>query len=805
MLEHKKRIISNKKGFSMKKTFCALSVSIALALGGCQSDSNTENIGVNANDYKNILDRTGSPEYMRDGDASGHQRFSPLFDLGAWHGHLLPDNKESMGGFPGPALLTEEYINFIATNFDRLTILKEGVSIDFEMEVYSLPGALVQKLTSADVNVEMTLRFVTNRTSLLETKITTDSDLTLLWDGELLDKTYAKNGVSISDKSISETFPEYDRQLITTSDGLTVTFGKVRSTSNLLTSGDSEYQIHKTIDAVTMVDDLAFTSTTEISKDTTFYTTYTHVLTAEENAAEKIKIKDILKKPLSYQDASDARWQEYLTLGLTNQDATKEQTRVAVKSIETLTANWRGKAGAMKNDSVTPSVTARWFSGNQTWPWDTWKQAFAMAHFNPTVAKENIRAMFAYQIQADDKLRPYDVGFIPDLVAYNKSPERGGDGSNWNERNTKPSLASWAVMEVYNTTKDKAWLEEMYPQLVAYHHWWLNNRDNNGNGIPEYGATVDKAHNTAQGEMLYTATIEGVTSDYKGIENYNALIASGKYDKIKIPAQTAASWESGRDDAGVFGFINDDQLQAYIEQGGSRKDWEVLFSENKDNDGKLVGYSLLQESVDQASYMYSDNKYLADMADILGLKEDAATFRGKSEFIADYINKCMFDENSGYFYDIRINPTVMDNGCAGEPIAERGKGPEGWSPLFNGAATQEKAERIIDSMLDQYEFNTYVPLGTASLTNPSYGADIYWRGRVWVDQFYFGIQGMKQYGYNAEAVELADKFFKNAEGLVDDSPIQENYNPETGEQQGAPNFSWSAAHLYMLYNGFFTK
>ncbi|WP_369094685.1 hypothetical protein, partial [Haemophilus influenzae] len=27
-----------------------------------------------------------------------------------------------MGGFPGVALLTEEYINFMASNFDRLTV-----------------------------------------------------------------------------------------------------------------------------------------------------------------------------------------------------------------------------------------------------------------------------------------------------------------------------------------------------------------------------------------------------------------------------------------------------------------------------------------------------------------------------------------------------------------------------------------------------------------------------------------------------------------------------------------------------------
>lgn len=52
-------------------------------------------------------------------------------------------------------------------------------------------------------------------------------------------------------------------------------------------------------------------------------------------------------------------------------------------------------------------------------------------------------------------MRPQDVGFVPDLIAWNLSPERGGDGGNWNERNTKPSLAAWSVMEVYNVTQDK--------------------------------------------------------------------------------------------------------------------------------------------------------------------------------------------------------------------------------------------------------------------------------------------------------------------------------------------------------------
>lgn len=67
----------------------------------------------NADNYKNVINRTGAPQYMKDYDYDDHQRFNPFFDLGAWHGHLLPDGPNTMGGFPGVALLTEEYINFI--------------------------------------------------------------------------------------------------------------------------------------------------------------------------------------------------------------------------------------------------------------------------------------------------------------------------------------------------------------------------------------------------------------------------------------------------------------------------------------------------------------------------------------------------------------------------------------------------------------------------------------------------------------------------------------------------------------------
>jgi len=190
-----------------------------------------------ADDFKNVINRSGAPQAMQDFDGDDHQRFNPFFDLGAWHGHLLPDGPATMGSFPGPVLLTEEYINFMATHFDRLTVYQNGKKVAFTMQAWSLPGALVQTLSAPGVQIEMTLRFASAHTSLLETKITSSGPLKLVWDGELLETLSAKEGKPQSTQTIDQAFPDYQRRLSATHDGLTVSFGKVRSASDLMTSG----------------------------------------------------------------------------------------------------------------------------------------------------------------------------------------------------------------------------------------------------------------------------------------------------------------------------------------------------------------------------------------------------------------------------------------------------------------------------------------------------------------------------------------------------------------------------------------
>jgi hypothetical protein len=54
-----------------------------------------------------------------------------LFRFGCLAWSSVAGRAADPGGFPGVALLTEEYINFMATNFDRLSVYQNGKKVDF--------------------------------------------------------------------------------------------------------------------------------------------------------------------------------------------------------------------------------------------------------------------------------------------------------------------------------------------------------------------------------------------------------------------------------------------------------------------------------------------------------------------------------------------------------------------------------------------------------------------------------------------------------------------------------------------------
>ncbi|TKG92920.1 glycoside hydrolase [Puteibacter caeruleilacunae] len=241
--------------------------------------------------------------------------------------------------------------------------------------------------------------------------------------------------------------------------------------------------------------------------------------------------------------------------------------------------------------------------------------------------------------------------------------------------------------------------------------------------------------------------------------NKNGLCEYGSTDG----SHQAAAWESGMDNAVRF-----DNTKVVQQSYGGTYD---------------------QESVDLNCFLWKEKVILEKIALVLGDKNIAKAFKLEAKKLRGQIIKRFWDDTDGYFYDwsLRENRRIK--------IA----GSEGWSPLFVGLATDKQAKKVVSTLIDPDMFNSYVPLGTLAINSSMYEEDGYWRGPVWLDQVYFGIRGLRNYGYQYEADKLQEKVFNHLEGIGSPGiPIRENYDPLSGKGLRAIHFSWSSAHLLML-------
>lgn len=218
----------------------------------------------------------------------------------------------------------------------------------------------------------------------------------------------------------------------------------------------------------------------------------------------------------------------------------------------------------------------------------------------------------------------------------------------------------------------------------------------------------------------------------------------------------AAKWESGMDNAIRFD--------------------RTMMLKNSPN-----AWSMDQESVDLNAYLHLEYELLKKFAKVLSVPFKEID---RKAVLQNYF----FSNRNGYFFDKTLKGDFIEV-----------YGPEGWTPLWTGLANKQQAERVAKIMFDPKKFSTYIPFPTAAADNPKFNSRGYWRGPIWLDQVYFAIAGLRKYGYTQEADTYTRQVFGRLKGLDGDAPIHENYDVHTGERLKASHFSWSAAHLFLMY------
>ncbi len=611
----------------------------------------------------NLLDLHHEPEFATD---RSHEMF---FDQGAWHGYALPSADDTGTGFAGPFLGASAGGRWAGSRFATVALsdAQTGKAIPISACDHggvSLPGALARQACGVEILVSETLFYASASTTLVRISLIANHATSVR--------------VTLGGQQKEVDLPGGDK--------LTAQVPGFKVEPE---HGDGGRYAFSLPDAIRLRAD----------KAVTFYLQQSYF-----PASRGATLEPWTGSPEQAWRQAGERWKSYLNKSskLRPELAAREDIRrINAKAVITLLGNWRAPLGDLHHAGLFPSYSFPDF--NAFWSWDSWKHAAALASFAPALAKDQVRAMFDYQLPD---------GMIPDMISRNRAEN--------NLRDTKPPLASWAVAEIYRQTKDRTFVAEMFDKLYRYHRWWYTARDHDQSGLTEYGST--------------DGTLE------------------------------AAKWESGMDNAVRF-------------------DHATML---KNREGQ---WSFDQESVDLNCYLYQEKLELADMATLLGNKAIADQLRTEAAALQTRIQKVFFDEASGYFFDVSL--------AQGKPI--RAFGPEGWIPLWTGAASKEQAGRVAKILGDPHKFDTVFPFPTLAKDDPRFApATGYWRGPVWIDQAVFALQGMIRYGMTEQAITMREKLLKNSPGLAETEPFRETYDPDTGAGQNARNFSWSAAEYFLL-------
>lgn len=120
--------------------------------------------------------------------------------------------------------------------------------------------------------------------------------------------------------------------------------------------------------------------------------------------------------------------------------------------------------------SLSRNWVSQKFGGFGVWLDDVFYHALMAGMFDPDLARENLRAIYAGATAA---------GNLPCLVT-------GRDA--WIDR-SQPPIGAFVCWMLYQRLGDLGLLREAWPVLRANHDWWWRTRDGNGDGLVEYGTS----------------------------------------------------------------------------------------------------------------------------------------------------------------------------------------------------------------------------------------------------------------------------------------------------------------------------
>jgi hypothetical protein len=141
---------------------------------------------------------------------------------------------------------------------------------------------------------------------------------------------------------------------------------------------------------------------------------------------------------------------------------TESEQRMYAKCASVMKVNCVSAQGMTEFPWTTPD---RWPHVHM-WIWDSGFHALGLRHFAPGWAENAIKAVLC---------RQHENGFIPHTMKVNGESDI-----------IQPPILAWCGWEVYETTRNREFIEYCYPRLVKMIEFDLRERDSDGSGLAEW-------------------------------------------------------------------------------------------------------------------------------------------------------------------------------------------------------------------------------------------------------------------------------------------------------------------------------
>ena len=321
------------------------------------------------------------------------------------------------------------------------------------------------------------------------------------------------------------------------------------------------------------------------------------------------------------------------------------------------------------------------------------------------------------------------------LLAGVESRYPNGNVPNWRGRHggtpdrSQPPIGSFAALRLHRAHPDPAALATAYRGLLDWCDWWV----------------ADKGGRPRR---------EGLTPGLLAWGSDTGLVPGpGRVPPWEEGADghRRAAWESGQDDLPLW----------------EEAEW--------DPEREVLAMS----AVDLCSYRALDLECLSRIARILGDDATARRLERDRRRLVATMNRVLWCERAGLYLD------ELPTGPSTRVAASN------FLPLIAGVPSPRRARRMIDTLRSPDRFGGDHVIPTISRDDPAFADQQYWRGSIWPPMNYLVLQGLRRYGFDDLARELA---WKGARMFLADrrrtGMCRENFDARTGQGCGQRFQSW---------------